>query len=342
MLSQFPTTLLKDLNLAEGSQSNWRHFLSRTVDSDTIRSHASALICRDEHLHSIRQTIAFTAPDSGGPVCAPFMTVAAGRPNAKADDKFAYRTYLSAMQLTSDTDLSGFSRVESWIFDLDNTLYPADCNLFAEVDQRMGEFISEFLGVSFQEARRVQKDYYHRYGTTLAGLMAEHKLPPKRFLDYVHDIDLAPVSEAPALGDAIARLPGRKYIFTNGSRAHAERVATKLGILHHFDEVFDIVAGEYVPKPSADAYHRFLQAHGVEPRAASMFEDIPHNLEAPHALGMATVLVHSSYYDHPSQKAIAHWRVLPPHIHHMTLDLTGFLGHVLGAIGAKAATQETQ
>lgn len=238
------------------------------------------------------------------------------------------------MQLVSDTDLKGFNRVESWIFDLDNTLYPAECNLFAEVDQRMGTFISEFLDVGFAEARRVQKDYYYRYGTTLAGLMAEHKLPPERFLDYVHDIDLAPVSKAPALGAAIEQLPGRKYIFTNGSRAHAERVATKLGVLHHFDEVFDIVAGDYVPKPSPDAYKRFLNAHSVEARSASMFEDIPHNLEAPHALGMATVLVHSSYYDHPSQKAIAGWRVLPSHIHHMTADLTGFLEDISGAIGA--------
>ena len=233
------------------------------------------------------------------------------------------------MQLISDADLSAFGRVESWIFDLDNTLYPAECNLFAEVDQRMGAFISEYLDVSFEDARRVQKDYYYRYGTTLAGLMAEHKLPPERFLDYVHDIDLAPVPEAPALGAAIERLPGQKYIFTNGSRAHAERVAAKLGVLHHFDDVFDIVAGEYVPKPSADAYNRFLKAHGVEPSSASMFEDIPHNLEAPHALGMATVLVHSSYYDHPSQKAIAGWRVLPPHIHHMTADLTNFLEKVI-------------
>lgn len=246
------------------------------------------------------------------------------------------------MQLMSEKDLAGFKRVESWIFDLDNTLYPAECNLFAEVDQRMGTFISEFLGVGFDEARRVQKDYYYRYGTTLAGLMTEHKLPPERFLDYVHDIDLAPVSEAPALAAAIAQLPGRKYIFTNGSRAHAERVATKLGILHHFDEVFDIVAGDYLPKPSADAYMRFLNAQGVEARSASMFEDIPHNLEAPHALGMATVLVHSSYYDHPSQKAIAGWRVLPPHVHHMTADLTGFLMEILDAIGVEPAVQKDQ
>jgi putative hydrolase of the HAD superfamily len=241
------------------------------------------------------------------------------------------------MQLVSLTDLGSFRKVESWIFDLDNTLYPSECNLFAQIDQRMGAFLAEFLGVDLETARRVQKDYYYRYGTTLAGLMAEHKLPPERFLDYVHDIDLAPVCEAPQLGAALERLPGRKYIFTNGSRRHAERVAEKLGVLHHFDEVFDIVAGDYVPKPSADAYNRFLKAHGVEPSAAAMFEDIPHNLEAPHALGMATVLVRSTYFDHPSQKAIAEWRVLPPHIHHITADLTGFLEETLAAIDKPGA-----
>ncbi len=236
------------------------------------------------------------------------------------------------MHLVTPASLTPFARTQTWIFDLDNTLYPSECNLFAQVDQRMGAFIAAFLGVGLDEAKRVQKDYYYRYGTTLAGLMREHNLPPERFLDYVHDIDLAPVCEAPRLGAALERLPGRKFIFTNGSRAHAERVAAKLGVLHHFDELFDIVAGDYVPKPSAEAYDRFLRAHGVEATTSAMFEDIPHNLEAPHALGMATVLVRSSFYDHPSQKGIAEWRVLPPHIHHITGDLTGFLEEVLAAM----------
>ena len=242
----------------------------------------------------------------------------------------------AAMQLVNPTDFARFHTVESWIFDLDNTLYPSECNLFAQIDQRMGAFLAEFLGVDLEAARRVQKEYYHRYGTTLAGLMAEHKLPPERFLDYVHDIDLAPVCASPQLGAALERLPGKKFIFTNGSRQHAERVAEKLGVLHHFDELFDIVAGEYVPKPSRDAYDRFLRAHGVAAAGAAMFEDIPHNLEAPHALGMATVLVRSTYLDHPSQKAIAEWRVLPPHVHHITADLTGFLEETLAAIGPGA------
>jgi putative hydrolase of the HAD superfamily len=235
------------------------------------------------------------------------------------------------MNLIASPDLTPFRRVETWVFDLDNTLYPAECNLFAQVDQRMGQFISELLGVDRAEAKRIQKDYYFRYGTTLAGLMNEHKLTPERFLDFVHDIDLEPVCEAPALGAALEKLPGRKYIFTNGSRRHAERVAGKLGVLHHFDDLFDIAACNYVPKPSVEAYNAFLKAHGVAGPSAAMFEDLPHNLESPHALGMATVLVRSTYMDHPAQKAMAEWRALPAHIHHITDDLTGFLEEILEA-----------
>ncbi len=225
-----------------------------------------------------------------------------------------------------------FSRVRAWIFDLDNTLYPAECNLFAQVDQRMGEFISAYLGVPFDEARRLQKDYYRTFGTTLAGLMQVHGLEPKAFLDYVHDIDVSMLPPAPELGAALDRLPGAKYIFTNGSRAHAENVAGRLGILDRFDAVFDIGAAGYVPKPDPAAYRAFLKAHGVRAREAAMFEDLPHNLEAPHALGMLTVLVHSCYPDHPIQQSIAAWERPPPHVHHMTQDLAGFLDTIIGEL----------
>ena len=115
-----------------------------------------------------------------------------------------------------------FSHVEAWVFDLDNTLYPADCNLFAEIDTRMGDFIAERFGVSQEEAQRMRKTYYYEYGTTLAGLMRLHNVPPNAFLDYVHDIDLSVISPAPDLRDALDALPGRKFVFTNGSRRHAE------------------------------------------------------------------------------------------------------------------------
>jgi putative hydrolase of the HAD superfamily len=218
-----------------------------------------------------------------------------------------------------------FARTTAWIFDLDNTLYPAHCNLFAEVDMRMGKFIVEYLGVPFAQARHLQKSYYRQFGTTLSGLMKVHKLDPQPFLDYVHDIDLSAVPVLPELAVAMAALPGRKLIFTNGSRRHAERVAEKLGVLHLVEDICDIAACGYVAKPSADAFDRMVKRHGVEAREAAMFEDMPHNLEAPHALGMVTVLVHSDYLDHPAQLLMRNWRELPDHIHYATDDLTTFL-----------------
>lgn len=218
-----------------------------------------------------------------------------------------------------------FEATRAWIFDLDNTLYPAECNLFAEVDTRMGEYIARYLGVPYAHARHLQKGYYRQFGTTLAGLMRVHKMDPGDFLAYVHDIDLSVVPAAPQLGAAIARLPGRKFIYTNGSRRHAERVAEKLGILGEFDGICDIAACDYVPKPQADAFARMVSLHGIEAKQAAMFEDMPHNLEAPHALGMTTVLVHSVYPDHPIQLEMDRWTSLPVHIHHMTRDLLGFV-----------------
>ncbi len=229
-----------------------------------------------------------------------------------------------------------FSDTNAWIFDLDNTLYPAECDLFAQVDQRMGEFIANYLDVPFPEARRLQKDYYRTFGTTLSGLMQVHGLKPEKFLDYVHDIDVSMVPVMPELGAAIEALPGEKYIFTNGSRKHAENVAGQLGVLEKFDDVFDIGAAGYVPKPDRQAYDKFLKAHNVTARDAAMFEDMPHNLEAPHALGMVTVLVHSTYYDHPIQHKIQEWTAPPEHVHHMTEDLRKFLDGVNAVLASNA------
>jgi putative hydrolase of the HAD superfamily len=236
-----------------------------------------------------------------------------------------------------DPGVAGFERTAVWIFDLDNTLYPADTRLFAQVDQKMGEFIARYLGVPFAYARHLQKSYYRQFGTTLTGLMKVHKVDPKSFLDYVHDLDLSGLAEHPELAAAIGRLPGRKLIFTNGSRAHAERVAGKLGLLPLFEDIFDIVAAGYVPKPVPACYDQFLKAHGVEAASAAMFEDMPHNLEAPHALGMATVLVRSDANDdHPVHRTMRSWVGPPPHVHHMTFDLPAFLQ----SIAVTSATEE--
>ncbi len=215
--------------------------------------------------------------------------------------------------------------ISTWVFDLDNTLYPAECNLFAQIDQRMGAFISKLLEVDLVEARRVQKDYYYRYGTTLNGLMQEHQLDPHLFLDYVHDIDHSVLPDLPELRLAINKLEGRKFIFTNGSKGHGEQVAAKLGLLDLFEDVFDIAAADFVPKPNMLTYERFFQRYDIDPTAAVMFEDLHPNLKPPHERGMATVLVHSSYEDHPSQKERLSWETRPDYVHYETDDLTGFL-----------------
>ena len=232
----------------------------------------------------------------------------------------------------------GFDETQTWVFDLDNTLYPADSNLFAQIDVKMGEFIAQYLGVSMERARYLQKNYYRQYGTTLSGLMKVHNMDPTDFLDYVHDIDLAPIPEHPELAEAIASLPGKKYIFTAGSRRHAENVAGKIGVLHLFDDIMDIVDTSFVAKEQAAAYDAFLKRHGVDPKQAAMFEDMPHNLLPAHMLGMTTTLVHSSYVDHPVQLKIREWSEPPEHVHHMTEDLHGFLRDVpLAQIGGREA-----
>ena len=222
-----------------------------------------------------------------------------------------------------------FEHIRNWIFDLDNTLYPADCNLFAEIDLRMGNFIAEYLDLSYEDARRLQKKYYFDYGTTLSGLMKEHGLEPKIYLDYVHDIDLSPVKPSPSLAASLEKLPGRRLIFTNGSRAHATNVAEKLGVLHLFDDVFDIGAAQYIPKPDARAYKHFMDAHDIDGATSAMFEDMPQNLKEPHLLGMTTVLIKSNYFDHPAQTELANATERPEYIHHLSDDLDDFLGNLV-------------
>jgi putative hydrolase of the HAD superfamily len=239
--------------------------------------------------------------------------------------------------MTEKPELAGgFAHVETWVFDLDNTLYPADCNLFAEIDRRMAEFIANSFGIPLADAQNLRETYYYGHGTTLAGLVRLHGVSPDAFLDYVHAIDLSSVAACPELAAALDALPGRKFIFTNGSRKHAEAVAARLGVLGRFEDIFDIHALEYVnPKPTREAYERFIRANGVVPRQAAMFDDLPNNLETAHALGMTTVLVHG-LTEHPEHQAMAGWTELPAHIHHRTAALPPFLA----AIGASLAKTE--
>jgi len=181
--------------------------------------------------------------------------------------------------------------IDCWIFDLDNSLYPASANLFALIDARMTRFIQQLLGCGEAEARRVQKGYFRDHGTTLAGLMASHGVAPRVFLDFVHDIDLARISADPRLVAALDRLPGRKFVFTNGDEAYARRVLDKLGLANAFDGLHDIHAMDYVPKPDPRAYARMCERHGSAPERAAMVEDMARNLVPAKALGMVTVWI---------------------------------------------------
>jgi putative hydrolase of the HAD superfamily len=231
-------------------------------------------------------------------------------------------------------DARGFGRVDTWVFDLDNTLYPHHLNLWHQVDERIRDYIVDFLKISRDEAFRLQKDYYRRYGTTMRGLMEEHGLQPDEFLELVHQIDHSPLTPNPALGDAIASLKGRRFILTNGTRRHADAVMARLEIGHHFDDVFDIVAAELEPKPRPQVYDRFLARHAIDPARAALFEDLARNLEVPHALGMTTVLVV------PKGAGVVlreDWELAgrdAPHVDHVTDDLTGFLGQVAAQMAA--------
>ena len=218
-----------------------------------------------------------------------------------------------------------FTHVDTWVFDLDNTLYPHHVNLWQQVDARIEQFVSAWLKVSPQEARRIQKDYYRRYGTTMRGMMTEHGVHADDYLAYVHRIDHSPLEPNPTMGAAIARLPGRKLILTNGSVDHVDAVLSRLGLSAHFDGVFDIIAAELEPKPSPQTYDRFLAAHGVAAEKAAMFEDLARNLAVPHALGMTTVLV---VPEHTREVFREGWELEgrdAPHVDHVTDDLVAFL-----------------
>ena len=185
------------------------------------------------------------------------------------------------------------AHVESWIFDLDNSLYPASTGLFPLIDVRMGEFIQRLLGCGAEEARRVQKQHFHAHGTTLAGLMLEHGVDPHEFLDFVHDIDLARLTADPALVQALDRLPGRKFIFTNADETYARRVLDRLGLANAFDGMHDIHAMAYVPKPDPSAYAVMCERHGIDPPRALFVEDMARNLAPAKALGMTTVWINN-------------------------------------------------
>jgi putative hydrolase of the HAD superfamily len=226
---------------------------------------------------------------------------------------------------------AGFvSQADTWVFDLDNTLYPADCDLWPKIDQRIMLYLGHLFGLDGMSARALQKYYYERYGTTLRGLMEEHGIGPDDFLNFTHDIDRSSLLPNPALATAISALPGRKLILTNGSREHALRTAGALGLEAMFDDIFDIADADFVPKPAALAYERFLDRHEVDPARAVMFDDLTRNLLIPHEKGMTTVLVvpKPGQMDHREAFEITLGET-DLHIDFVTSDLVQFLREMM-------------
>ncbi len=187
--------------------------------------------------------------------------------------------------------MMNLAHIDTWVFDLDNTLYSASTHLFGQIDLRMKEFIARELGLSLEAAHDLQKRYYWAHGTTLRGLMLNHKIDADAFLDYVHDIDHSVLAPDPRLNGLLARLPGRKYIYTNGTARHATEVIAKLGISTLFDGIFDIRAGNYIPKPDPAPYGEIVARYGIAPKRTAMFEDSFKNLKPAADMGMTTVWV---------------------------------------------------
>lgn len=209
--------------------------------------------------------------------------------------------------------MSGFfDHVTTWVFDLDNTLYPPSARLFDQIETRMTNFVMDALGVAQTEADRLRKHYWAKYGTTLAGLMREHDVDPGPYLSDVHDISFHPLVPDPDLAAAIGALPGRRVVYTNGCAPYAERVIEARGLTGLFDAIYGVEHADFLPKPEHAAFDKVFKQDGLTPDKAAMFEDDPRNLSVPHAMGMRTVHV-------------AETPAPAPHIHHHTDDLTSFL-----------------
>lgn len=204
--------------------------------------------------------------------------------------------------------------IDTWLFDLDNTLYPVETEFMTLIEGRMTDFMEKVTGLPRDEARAIQKKYYHAHGTTLAGLIAHHDIDPEDFLTEVHDVSLDRLTPDVKMAEALMRLPGRRLVFTNGSAAHAERVLERLQIAHAFEDIFHISAADYIPKPSPLTFEKMMARHGVSAAGSAFFEDSEHNLAPAADLGMTTVLVGPHAAGSTAD-----------FVHHRTNDLVAFL-----------------
>lgn len=210
-----------------------------------------------------------------------------------------------------------FSHIDSWVFDLDNTLYDAESHVFVEMGSRMTDYVAAHLNIPREEADLKRKHFFRTYGTTLRGMMTEHGIEPDHFLRQVHDFDVSIVPQCAVTKEYLAHLPGRRFVFTNAPRQFAEAMTAQLGIRHYFDGVFAIEDAAYWPKPHLDTYHVFLKKHGIDPKRACMFEDMEINLKPAHDLGMTTVWFHG--------KNVSPAELNHPHTHYKSEKLSDWL-----------------
>ena len=225
----------------------------------------------------------------------------------------------------ADLDLrQAFAHVDTWVFDLDNTLYPPSCGLLVQAEQRMTKFVAHRFQISEEEAHALRLGLREQHGTALRGLMTDHGVAPDEFFDYVNELDHSALGTAPDLSAVLAALPGRKLVYTNASLRHAQRVASALGLTHLFEDMVCISRSQFIPKHEPAAYDNFVRVTGTDPRRAAMFEDTATNLVPAYALGFTTVLVTDiGRSGNRRQPAAAH-------VHHVTDDLPGFLRALAG------------
>jgi len=218
---------------------------------------------------------------------------------------------------------SELREIETWIFDLDNTLYQASINLFDQIDRKMCDYVAKFLNIPASEAYKVQKGFFREYGTTLRGMMECHKMDPGPYLDYVHAIDVSKIKADHTMDRALGALPGRKIIFTNATKVYAKNIIECLGISHHMEDIFDIIDADYIPKPAPEVYLRFIDKFNIDPRRAVMVEDMAKNLVPPAKMGMKTVWVET---DRPWAQSSVH-AISPDYT---TTNLSKWLAKVAG------------
>ena len=182
-------------------------------------------------------------------------------------------------------------QIKFWLFDLDNTLYSGKTKVFEQIDKKMSKYISEKLNVDINQARKIQKNYFYQYDTTLRGLVKNHKIDAEEFLDFVHDIDIDFLKKDIDLANKLEKIDGKKIIFTNGSKKHAINITRKLGVDQYFDDIFDIVESDFIPKPSVKPYQKLVKKHKIDPKLCVFVEDIARNLKPAYEMGMKTVWI---------------------------------------------------